>query len=200
VGVGVADGTVGVGVLVGVSGVLVGVDVFVGVFEAVGVEVLLAVGVLEGTVFVGVKVRVGVLEGTVFVAVGVLDGVNVLVRDGVMLGVLVLVGVLVLDGVLVAVEVGVNVGVDTFIEPPVVHISKVKDTLIVPNKGPVTLLNLPVNAFAAPAASAIGRGAAPQTSGEVNALPVKIVVPLNTSLFRVWPGQPFAQEMFVWTR
>jgi hypothetical protein len=168
-----------------VSGVLVGVDVLVGVFEAVGVAVLLDVGVLDGTVFVGVKVRVGVLEGTVFVAVKVLDGVKVMVRVGVMLGVLVLVFVLVWLGVLVAVLVGVNVGVDTVIEPPVVHISKVKDTLIVPNKGPVTPLNLPVKAFAAPAASAIGSGAAPQISGEVNALPVKIDVPLNASLFRV---------------
>jgi hypothetical protein len=200
VGVGVADGTVGVRVGVGVSGVLVGVGVFVGVLEAVGVEVLVAVGVLEGTVLVGVKVRVGVLEGTVFVAVGVLDGVKVLVRVGVVLGVLVLVGVLVLLGVLVGVKVGVNVGVDTFIDPPTVHISKVKFTLIVPYNGPVTLLNLPVNAFAAPAASAIGRGAAAHTSGEVNALPVKIVTALNFSLFKVWPGQPFAQEMFVWTK
>jgi hypothetical protein len=200
VGVGVADGTVGVGVTVGVSGVFVGVDVLVGVFEAVGVAVLLDVGVLDGTVFVGVKVRVGVLDGTVFVAVGVLDGVKVMVRVGVMLGVLVLVRVLVWLGVLVAVFVGVNVGVETFIEPPVVHKSKVKDTLIVPYKGPVTLLNLPVNAFAVPAACAIGSGAAAHTLGEVNNWAEKIVVPLNTSCFRVWLGQPFAQEIFVWTR
>ena len=124
----------------------------------------------------------------------------------VMVGVVVLVGVFVTLGVLVLVEVLVSVGVEEgtgvamLIDPPTGQRSKVRTTLIVPYKAPVTLLNLPVKALAAPAASAIGRGAAAHTSGEVNALPLKIVTPLNFSLFRVWLGQPFAQVMLVWTR
>ena len=105
-------------------------------------------------------------------------------------------------GVFVGVDVHVGVGVFAVSEALLVQVtSKVRSTVSVPYIGPVTLLKLPVKVLVELAGCESGRGEALQTSGEGNvSFFGKIFVPLKFSCFKVWPGQPFAQEIFVWVR
>lgn len=107
-----------------------GVGVFVGVFVAVGVGVL--VGVFVG---VDVSVGVGVFVG-VFVGVDVSVGVGVLVGVFVAVGVLELVGVRVAVGVREGVGVGVSSGAEMVIFAVAVPLSTVASALPLPGVEP----------------------------------------------------------------